>query len=60
MDGVSSVESPGTAYVVSGHGAIAVRVAAALAAQGSYPEDFRTEQASLEDVFVELTTEDGR
>jgi ABC-2 type transport system ATP-binding protein len=60
MAEVSAVETCGPAYVVSGQDAVAVRVAAELAAHGVYPDDFRTERASLEDVFVELTREEER
>lgn len=60
MGEVASVEARGTSYVVSGHGPVAVRVAARLAARDLYPDDFRTERASLEDVFVELTQQEER
>jgi ABC-2 type transport system ATP-binding protein len=40
---------------VTGQGATAVRVAAALAEHGVTPEDYRTHYPSLEDVFLSMT-----
>lgn len=62
LEDVAAVETRGPAYVVTGHGAVAVRVAGELAARGLWPEDFRSDRASLEDVLVALTrdTEKGR
>ena len=40
---------------VTGKGAVLARVAATLAEHGIVPNDLRTEQASLEDVFLALT-----
>ncbi len=52
---VSEVTREGREVVVHGRGPILARVAAALAEHGIEPPDIRTEQASLEDVFLALT-----
>lgn len=56
VEGVTSVEHNGSEVIVSGEGALLSRVAAALAQHGIEPEDLRTDDTSLEDVFVKLTT----
>lgn len=43
-------------YVVTGRGAAPVRVAADLAGRDLWPEDYRIDRTSLEDVFVDLTS----
>jgi ABC-2 type transport system ATP-binding protein len=58
IPGVHSVERAGTAYAVTGAGAVAVRVAAELVGRGLLPNDFRTERPTLEDVFVSLTRDE--
>jgi hypothetical protein len=45
-----------SSYAVTGDGASPVHVAAALAEQDVWPRDFRTERATLEDIFVSLTS----
>jgi ABC-2 type transport system ATP-binding protein len=52
---VSSVSRRAGLVEVRGGDAVIVRVAAALAAQGLAPRDFRVEQPSLDDVFLEIT-----
>jgi len=53
--GVSQVERQNGSVVVSGQGQILLGVASALAERGVVPADLRSEQASLEDVFLALT-----
>jgi ABC-2 type transport system ATP-binding protein len=53
--GVRAVERTGAEVVVGGDGFLMAEVASALAAQGHAPPDLRTEQATLEDVFLALT-----
>jgi ABC-2 type transport system ATP-binding protein len=55
VTGVSQVERQNGSVVVSGQGQILLPVASALAERGVAPSDLRTEQASLEDVFLALT-----
>jgi ABC-2 type transport system ATP-binding protein len=55
VPGVSQVERQNGSVVVSGQGQILLPVASALAERGVAPADLRTEQASLEDVFLALT-----
>ena len=52
---VSQVTREGGEAVVHGRGPILARVATALAEQGIHPHDLRSEQPSLEDVFLALT-----
>jgi ABC-2 type transport system ATP-binding protein len=58
--GVEWVTRRGDAVEVAGGGALAVRVAAALAGRGVAPADFRTHHPDLEDVFLALTGRDLR
>jgi ABC-2 type transport system ATP-binding protein len=58
--GVERVTRRGDAVEVAGGGALAVRVAAALAGRGVAPADFRTHHPDLEDVFLALTGRDLR
>jgi ABC-2 type transport system ATP-binding protein len=64
VPGVTSVSRDGSGRVtVAGTGSAAVAVAAALAAHGVLPDDFRIHRPSLEDVFLSLTGrgfDDGR
>jgi ABC-2 type transport system ATP-binding protein len=53
--GVESVTVDAGRAVVTGRGTAAVTVAAALAAHGVTPPDYRTTYPSLEDVFLTLT-----
>ena len=52
---VSRVVRENGHVAVYGRGAVLARVASALAERGVVPEDLRSEQASLEDVFLALT-----
>ncbi len=52
---VADVSERGGQAVVTGHGAVLVDVAAALAGHGLRPADLRVNQPSLEDVFLEIT-----
>ena len=52
---VRRVTRQGPRAEVEGSGAVLARVAAALVAHGIAPSDLRTEQPSLEDVFLKLT-----
>ncbi|MBN1428601.1 MAG: ABC transporter ATP-binding protein [Anaerolineae bacterium] len=53
--GVTSVSREGSEVIVSGSGPLMAHVAAALADHNLAPSDLRTEQATLEDVFLALT-----
>jgi ABC-2 type transport system ATP-binding protein len=55
VPGVSQVERQNGSVVVSGQGQILLGVASALAERGVAPADLRSEQATLEDVFLALT-----
>lgn len=55
LPGVDSVRVDGPRVTVGGRGSAAIPVAAALAARGVCPDDFRTHYPSLEDVFLALT-----
>jgi ABC-2 type transport system ATP-binding protein len=55
VSGVSQVARQNGTVVVHGNGAVLARVATALAERGIVPADLRSEQASLEDVFLALT-----
>jgi ABC-2 type transport system ATP-binding protein len=55
VPGVESVTVAAGRVTVTGRAEAAVRVAAALAAQGVTPPDYRTHYPSLEDVFLALT-----
>jgi ABC-2 type transport system ATP-binding protein len=55
VSGVSQVARQNGTVVVHGSGAVLARVATALAERGIVPADLRSEQASLEDVFLALT-----
>jgi ABC-2 type transport system ATP-binding protein len=52
---VESATAEDGKVTVTGQGAAAVRVAAALAEHGVTPDDFRTHYPSLEDVFLSMT-----
>jgi ABC-2 type transport system ATP-binding protein len=58
LAGVTQVDQEPTSYVVTGDGGSAVRVAALLGGRDLWPDDFRTERATLEDIYVSLTTGD--
>jgi ABC-2 type transport system ATP-binding protein len=55
LAGVTQVARQNGSVVVTGSGAVLARVASALAERGLVPGDLRSEQASLEDVFLALT-----
>ena len=55
LPGVSHVSTKGNQVSVSGEGALLARVATALAQQDLIPDDLRSKQATLEDVFLALT-----
>jgi ABC-2 type transport system ATP-binding protein len=55
LSGVSQVARHNGTVVVHGSGAVLARVATALGERGIVPADLRSEQASLEDVFLALT-----
>jgi ABC-2 type transport system ATP-binding protein len=55
IPGVSQVERQNGEVILSGDGALLVNVAAGLAQAGVVPPDLRSEQATLEDVFLSLT-----
>jgi ABC-2 type transport system ATP-binding protein len=55
VDGVGDVVRSGRRVEVTGSGSHIAPVAAALVANGLNPDDFRVEQPSLEDVFLQLT-----
>ncbi len=55
VKGVTGVSREGSEVVVYGNGPLMAHVAAALAENNIEPADLRTEQASLEDVFLALT-----
>ena len=55
VTGVSKVELEAGQTIVHGQGALLVQVVLALHEQGITPDDIRTEQANLEDVFIQLT-----
>jgi ABC-2 type transport system ATP-binding protein len=55
VKGVTDVSREGSEVIVSGSGPLMAHVAAALAESSIEPADLRTEQASLEDVFLSLT-----
>lgn len=55
VTGVTRVDREGSEVVVHGNGPLMAHVAAALAENAIEPADLRTEQASLEDVFLALT-----
>jgi ABC-2 type transport system ATP-binding protein len=55
VPGVSQVERQNGSVVVSGQGGVLLGVASALAQRGIAPADLRSEQATLEDVFLALT-----
>ena len=55
VPGVSQVERQNGSVVVSGQSGVLLGVASALAQRGLAPTDLRSEQASLEDVFLALT-----
>ena len=56
---VSEVEQIRDRYQVRGDGPVLAHVAAALVARGIAPADLRTDRATLEDVFLVLTSEEG-
>ncbi len=55
LPGVARIEHDGIDVVVSGDGFLMAEVASALSQRGLAPYDLRTEQATLEDVFLDLT-----
>ncbi|MGH2599731.1 MAG: ABC transporter ATP-binding protein, partial [Dehalococcoidia bacterium] len=55
VEHVETVTHHGTQMQVQGSGPVLATVAAALVSRGIVPVDLRVEQASLEDVFLELT-----
>ena len=55
VTGVNQVGQEAGQIIVHGEGALLVHVVLALHEQGITPDDIRTEQADLEDVFIELT-----
>jgi ABC-2 type transport system ATP-binding protein len=55
LPGVDSVTVDGERVAVRGSGPTTVTVAAALAAHGIVPDDYRTHYPTLEDVFLALT-----
>jgi len=55
LPGVSHVSTEGNQVSVFGEGALLARVATALAQQDLIPDDLRSKQATLEDVFLALT-----
>jgi ABC-2 type transport system ATP-binding protein len=55
VPGVESATLGDGTVTVTGQGAAAVRVAAALAEHGVAPEDYRTHYPTLEDVFLSMT-----
>jgi ABC-2 type transport system ATP-binding protein len=55
VSGVSQIARQNGDVVVSGEGALLAHVAYALAKRGVIPPDLRSEQATLEDVFLTLT-----
>lgn len=55
IPGVESVTVDAGQVAVVGQGAMAARVAAAMAGHGMTPSDYRTHYPSLEDVFLALT-----
>jgi len=56
---VSEVEQIRDRYQIRGDGPVLAHVAAALVARGIAPADLRTDRATLEDVFLVLTSEEG-
>ncbi len=52
---VTRVERKGSRVVVQGNGPVVAHLASTLLARGVEPVDFRTQQPSLEDVFLKLT-----
>jgi len=60
VDGVGAVGREGAEAVVQGRGPILALVVGALAEHGIHPPDLRTEQPSLEDVFLALTGKQPR
>jgi ABC-2 type transport system ATP-binding protein len=55
VPGVSAVERQNGSVVVTGSGPVLARVASALAERGIVPSDLRSQQVTLEDVFLALT-----
>jgi ABC-2 type transport system ATP-binding protein len=55
VNGVRKVAANGPRVEVTGSGPVLAMVAAALVARGIIPADLRTEQPTLEDVFLKLT-----
>ena len=54
--GITEVSREGDEVIVAGNGPLMARVAVTLAEHNIIPPDLRTEQASLEDVFLALTS----
>jgi len=55
LPGVNRVATEGNQVSVFGEGALLARVATALAQQDLIPDDLRSKQPTLEDVFLALT-----
>jgi ABC-2 type transport system ATP-binding protein len=55
VPGVKKVKQQGTRFEVEGNGPLLALVAAALVEHGIVPPDLRSEQPSLEDVFLKVT-----
>jgi ABC-2 type transport system ATP-binding protein len=53
---VTAVERTRDRYEVRGDGPVLAHVAAALVARGIAPADLRTERATLEDVYLAVTS----
>jgi ABC-2 type transport system ATP-binding protein len=60
VPGVSAVVRHNGSVLVTGAGPVLARVATALAERGLVPPDLRSEQATLEDVFLTLTGKELR
>ena len=60
VPGVSAVGRQNGSVVVTGGGPVLARVASALAERGIVPSDLRSQQATLEDVFLALTGKEIR
>ncbi|MBT8211573.1 MAG: ABC transporter ATP-binding protein [Acidimicrobiia bacterium] len=58
VEGVDSVHRDGRRVSVRGDGALLVRVASELAAHGLEPTDLQVRRASLEDVFLTMTSKE--
>lgn len=59
VPGVADIRRDGDRFEVQGSGPLLARLGAALVANGHEPEDLAVKRASLEDVFLRLTEEEG-